>query len=137
MGLPLGGVADQAQLDAADMRLDAVRRDAGNRVELQPVVEYAFGEARRALALERLAHALGAVEHADAAQLIDAVGGEQIGGVVPHAAADVVAIDRLEIAREVLVVQRLGAPLQFVQRGLGRRRGADRRAERECRPDRR
>ena len=127
MGLLLGRVADQSQLDAADMRLDAVRRDAGDRVELQPVVEHAFGEACRALALQHLAHTFGAVEHADAAEFVDAVGSEQIGGIVPHASADVVAIDRLQIARQVLVVQRLGAPLQLFERGLGGRRGANRR----------
>ncbi len=71
----------------------------------------------RAHALQRLADALAFID-ADAADLVHALRGEEIGDVIPHAAIDVVAIGRLQVAHQALVIHHCDALFELLQRGL-------------------
>src|SRR5690606_25835012 len=83
-------------------------------------------QALRAHALVRPADASAAFIEASAAQFVNTVVGEEIDDIVPQAAIQVVAVGRLQIADQALIVEGGDALLELFEANLGRRRLAER-----------
>ena len=116
-----------ADLGAARASGAAVGQHGHDGLQVDVIVDLAFGESRRTERVQPAADARPPCVDARETQLHRAVRGEQIRDVVPHLPIDVVAVRVLEIADLDLVAQSLGTrgEIRHLRRQRGERRRCD------------
>ena len=102
-------VTEQAELDAARASYHAARVDGDLRIHLKVLVQLAVLYPRRADEFERAANVGGTVIDPDAADFERAVGGKEVGDVVPHLLVHVKAVGILQVPDFVFSIQRRDA----------------------------